>query len=268
MGDAVSKGSDTVLAAGGLQSNLCSLTAAACAKLGLNCILVHNDERPESLSGNVLLNQLFGATPRFLGKVSEEARASAMDELAEDLRKRGMKPYAIHNGASTPLGALGYVEAAFELHGQCRRLGIPLKHVCIVGAMGGTASGFVYGTALLGGPFRVHVISVEYGTDELERRMNCLFGGLKDLLGPALVPPERVMAVYGEYVGEGYGIPTPESQEARRLLAHYEGVVTENVYTSKTAAGMLGLVRSGVIPPDEACCFIHTGGMGAFFAQA
>jgi D-cysteine desulfhydrase len=268
LGDAVSKGCDTILAAGGLQSNLCSLTAAACARLGLSCVLVHNDEEPESWSGNMLLNQLFGATSKFLGKVSEEARASAMDELADELRKRVMKPYAIHNGASTPLGALGYVECAFELERQCRRLDIPLKHVCIVGAMGGTASGFVYGTALLGGPFRVHVISVEYDTAELERRMNCLFDGLKDLLGAAPVPPESVMTLYGQYVGPGYGIPTHQSREARKLLAHYEGIITENVYTSKTAAGMLGLIRSNVIPADEDCCFIHTGGMGALFAQA
>lgn len=267
LGNALAKGCDTVLTAGGLQSNLCSLTAAACARLGLACILLHNDDEPQTLVGNMLLNRLFGAAPVFLGKVSEEDRAQAMHRLAMELSKAGRKPYAIHNGASTPVGALGYVEAALELYEQTKAQRVPLKHVCVVGAMGGTASGFVYGTALLGGPWHVHVISVEYPVPELESRLRILFEGLEELLGRSPVAPESVMTLCDDYLGPGYGIPTVESKEARRLLAHYEGVITENVYTSKTAAGMIGLIRSGIISRDEACCFIHTGGMGALFAQ-
>ena len=267
LGDAIVKGCDTILAAGGLQSNLCSLTAAACARMGLGCILIHNDVPPQRLEGNMLLNRMFGARSEFLGRVSEEERALAMDQMAKDLRRAGKKPYPVHNGASTPIGALGYAEAALELHSQCREQGIPMRHICIVGAMGGTASGFVYGTAHLGGPFRVHVISVEYAVVELERRLTGLFNGLRGLLGAATIPPESVMTVYGDYVGAGYGIPTPKSKEAQKLLAQHEGIITENVYTSKTVAGMLGLIERGIIPANEPCCYIHTGGMGSLFAQ-
>ncbi|MEX0974220.1 MAG: pyridoxal-phosphate dependent enzyme [Bacillota bacterium] len=268
LGDALRTGADTLVTAGGLQSNLCSLTAAACAKVGLRCILVHNDLPPDELSGNMLLSYLFGAKPVFIGKVTEEERAVAMEGVAERVRAEGGRPYVIGNGASTPMGALGYLNAASELALQAGALGIPLRHVVIVGAMGGTASGFAFGTALLEHPFHVHVVSVEYLREELRRRMSALFSGIRELthLEPRLDPWD-VATIHDEYLGGGYGVPTVDSRDALHLLPRTEGIFIENVYTSKTLAGLLGLVKDGTIPRDEPACLIHTGGMAALFAQ-
>lgn len=268
LGDALRQGADTVVTAGGLQSNLCSLTAAACAKAGLRCVLVHNDDRPAVLEGNMLLNHLFGAVSVFIGKKSEEERAVDVDRQAAALRSGGARPYVIHNGASVPMGALGYVSAALELQQQSLDTGCALRHVAIVGAMGGTASGFVFGASLLEEPFHVHVVSVEYSKAELRRRMSDLLSGIAELTG--LRPrhdPWDVATIHDEYLGGGYGVPTDESREALRLLPETEGIFLENVYTAKTAAGFIGLVRKGVISKDEDACFIHTGGMAALFAQ-
>jgi D-cysteine desulfhydrase len=270
LGEAQSRGADVVITGGGLQSNLCSLTAAACAKAGFRCVLVHNDVRPapEAIAGNMLLNNVFGAEEVFLGQVSEEERAAAMEQVAADLRSQGSVPYIIHNGASTPVGALGYVEAALELLAQSEAMELHLEHVAIVGAMGGTAAGLVFGVAALGAPFHVHVISVEYPEDELRRRIADLTAGIEDVLGlRPPVSPSQVMTIHDRYLGEGYGVPTRESREAARLLATREGIILENVYTSKTLAGFLDLVARGVdglVGP--AACF-HTGGMAALFAQ-
>ncbi len=272
LGQALSLGKDTVITAGGLQSNLCSLTAAACSKLGLECILIHNDEPPAHLQGNMLLNRIFGAREIFVGRVSEEVRAEEMENEARNLERLGKRPHLIHNGASTPMGALGYVEAAFELHEQCNGLGIDLKHVFIVGAMGGTASGFAYGTGLLGAPFHVYVVSVEYPKAELMRRMQAILSGLHEILPPldgafteALL--QKLVTIDDSHLGEGYARPTPASRAALTMAARLEGLLIEDVYTSKTLAGMIGSVRSGAIPPHEAACFIHTGGAGSLFAQ-
>lgn len=271
LGEAVSLGADVVITGGGLQSNLCSLTAAACAKAGLRCMLVHNDTRPESdaIAGNMLLNTVFGAQEVFLGPVSEEERAAAMDDFAARLRSQGSVPYVIHNGASTPVGALGYVEAALELLVQSEAMELHFQHVAIVGAMGGTASGLVFGAAALGAPFHVHVISVEYPEGELRRRIADLTAGIEDVLGlRPPVSPADVMTIHDRYLGEGYAIPTPESRETARLLAVQEGIILENVYTSKTVAGFLDLVgREDTRLDGPAACF-HTGGMGALFAQS
>jgi len=275
LGDALSKGSNTIIAQGGLQSNLCALTAAACAKLGLKCILVHNDDPPEEPEGNQVLNRAFGARQHFVGKVPEDARTKAAEVIAEECRLRGDTPYIIYNGGSTPLGCLGYVEAAAELYHQAQAMGIALRHVTIVGAMGGTAAGFIIGTALLGHPFHVHVISVEYPKERLSAIIAGLIEKTIDLLGtargtiPRILAPDvaRVYDIYDEYLGEGYGIPTKASREAAFTLAHTEGILVEEVYTSKTLAGLLDLIAKEVISRQESACYIHTGGIGAFFAQ-
>ncbi|MEW6524182.1 MAG: pyridoxal-phosphate dependent enzyme [Bacillota bacterium] len=266
MGEAVKQKADVILVAGGLQSNYCRAAAAAAAKLGLECIVIHNDHAPKTLQGNMLLSHLLGARPVFLGPVDEEERGRSMEELARDLRARNRRPYLVRQ---SPLGSLGYVNAALELHQQALQQGVVLKHVAIVGAMAGTASGFLYGAALLAHEFHVHVISVEYPIHRLLRTIKELGDGIAELVG--VRPPvkiEDVMTVYDDYLGPGYAIPTRESIQTIYDLARTEGIFLENVYSSKTLWGMRDLVQKGVIPRDEAACFVHTGGLPALFAQA
>lgn len=272
LGDAVKNGADIVLTAGGLQSNLCSLTAAACCKLGLDCLLVHNDNKPDKLEGNMLLNSVFGAKSIFVGRIDEQHRTREMERLAGQMRREGRNAYVVHNGASTSLGALGYANAAFELYDQIKAQGLTIKHVGIVGAMGGTASGFVLGAALLGHPFHVHVISVEYPEPVLSRILSELIAGASEIAKEVQgiepqVAPETVMTIYDEYLGEGYGIPTARSRRSLFELAQTEGILLEDVYTSKSLGGFLDLIQKGDIPPGEGACYIHTGGLGSLFAQ-
>lgn len=272
LGDALKRRADTVITAGGLQSNLCALTAAACCKLGLRCLLVHNADPPSTLQGNTLLNSILGATPHFVGKLDEETRTVEMERLAEKVKLSGRNSYIIYNGASTPLGALGYVNAAFELFAQTKAQGIEIRHVGIVGAMGGTASGFVFGTALLGHPFHIHVISVEYPKPVLAKKMNELLTGVRFLIKlvqgiePA-VPPDQVMTIYDGYLGKGYAVPTRQSRQTLYKLARTEAILLEDVYTSKSLGGFLDLINEGTIPSGEGACYIHTGGLGSLFAQ-
>jgi len=222
--------------------------------------------------GNMFLNSIFGAKSVFMGKADEQTRAREVEKLAGRMRLEGRSPYIIHNGASTPLGALGYVNAAFELYAEMKAKGLEIKHVGIVGAMGGTASGFVLGAALLGHPFHVHVISVEYPKPVLSRIMNDLIAGASDLVKAVQgleprVSPETVMTIYDEYLGEGYGHPTAQSRRTLFELARTEGILLEDVYTGKSLGGFLDLIQKNIVPPGEAACYIHTGGIGSLFAQ-
>ena len=119
LGEAVKEGSKVILAAGPAQSNLCTLTAAACAKVGLDCELVHNGTEPEKKQGNLLLNQILGVKSHFLGDVDSDARNAFVEELFEKYRREGRNPYVVRNGATTGRGALGYTAAVPELMKQC-----------------------------------------------------------------------------------------------------------------------------------------------------
>lgn len=100
LGHALKEGKDTILAAGQTQSNLCSLCAASCRRLGLKCVLVHNSPEPDMLEGNALLNHILGAEEHYLGDISSEERELAVTELSHTLSQKGSKPYVIYNGAS------------------------------------------------------------------------------------------------------------------------------------------------------------------------
>src|SRR5665811_1144565 len=62
MADALSQGADTIVTTGAVQSNHCRQTAAAAAKAGLACHLVLGGPLPQEVNGNLLLDNLLGAT--------------------------------------------------------------------------------------------------------------------------------------------------------------------------------------------------------------
>src|SRR6516225_608983 len=122
-GHALALGCDTLVTIGGLQSNHARQTAAAAARLGMECELVLPRVVPRSSeeyeqSGNVLLDRLLGARLRVLPAGQDPS--GVLERVAEELRARGRKPYVIPMGGSTAQGALGYVQALFELLDQIR----------------------------------------------------------------------------------------------------------------------------------------------------
>src|SRR5215467_216538 len=109
-------GADTLITAGGVQSNHARVTAATAAKLGMRAVLVANGAAQEARTANALLDRLLGAEVVYVP--SREDRIPKIFEIADRLRGEGARPFPIPIGASTPLGALGYVLAAAELQDQ------------------------------------------------------------------------------------------------------------------------------------------------------
>jgi len=266
LGRALERQVETVIASGALESNLCSQVAAACARLGLQAVILHNDDPPEELTGNALLSHLAGAEMRYLGPTDENEREQRAMNLACEMEREA---FVVRRGGSTPRGSLGYVVAAVELARQVKEHEIPIDHVVIVGAMGGTAAGLLAGNALLGSPFSVHIISVEYSLCELRKRLEILAFGALDLLRCSYRSEEIFSSVrlYDEYLGPGYAIPDEGTLRAARAAASTEGIFCETVYVAKTLAGAMGLVQSGCIPAEEGVCFFHTGGHPSLFGQ-
>jgi 1-aminocyclopropane-1-carboxylate deaminase/D-cysteine desulfhydrase-like pyridoxal-dependent ACC family enzyme len=265
LGAALQQSADIVLVAGGATSNLCRLTAAAASMAGLDCLIIHNAEDSPANRERSFLNRLFGAETRFIGPVGEEERGAAMKAAAAELTRQGRAPYIVGDAV---LGALGYVLAAFEMHEQSRREAAPLRHVFLAGSMGPTEAGFIFGNAMLGHPFQVHLVSVEYEQAELEARIRRIYDGIRRRTGLAVDDlDEAPLHYHMDHLGGGWGVPTPESEAAIVAFARTEGILVEHVYTAKTCAGFLDLVANGVIPPGESACLIHTGGTASLFSQ-
>src|SRR5450755_4477330 len=101
VGQALQQGADTLVTLGAVQSNHCSQTAAAAAKAGLRCELILNGQKPDVASGNLLLNELLGATFHW---IERPQRAAKLAELDAQLRVQGRKPYLIPIGGSNGVG--------------------------------------------------------------------------------------------------------------------------------------------------------------------
>jgi L-cysteate sulfo-lyase len=67
------------------------------------------------------------------------------------------------------------------------------------------------------------------------------------------------------YIGTGYGVPTESMNEAVLMLARYEGLLFDPVYSGKALAGMIDLIRTGTFSSGN-IVFLHTGGSAALFA--
>ena len=271
MAEAVAQGADTVITQGATQSNHARQTAAIAAKLGMTChILLENrtgSDHPDYVfNGNVLLDRLHGAT---VSKRPGGADMNAeMETLAERLRGEGRRPYIIPGGGSNPVGALGYVNAALELLSQALERGLRIG--CLVHATGsaGTQAGLVTGLAALNAAIPVLGIGVRAPREQQEANVFRLAGETAEHLGlPGVVEREAVVANC-DYVGAGYGIPTPGMIDAVKTLARTEAILLDPVYSGKGMAGLIDLIGKGHFAKDANVVFLHTGGSAGLFGYA
>jgi 1-aminocyclopropane-1-carboxylate deaminase/D-cysteine desulfhydrase-like pyridoxal-dependent ACC family enzyme len=265
LGAAQQMKADIVLVAGTALSNLCRLTAAAASMVGLECIVFHNAPDDAAVRRASFLNRIFGASVRYLGPVDEHQRAQAVEAAAVDLVRQGRRPYIVGDPA---LGALGYIRAAEELNEQCRDMKVPIRHVFLPGSMGTTEAGFILGNALLGYPFEVHLVSVEYQEAELRERVRRIYDSAAVLIGADEAPFDAArVRCHMRFRGAGYAVPTPEAERAMLTFARTEGLVLEPIYSAKTFACFLDVARRGGLPASEPMCVIHTGGVPSLFGQ-
>lgn len=269
MADAQRLGADIVITQGATQSNHARQTAAAAAKLGMECrILLEQrvaglgDEYEES--GNVMLDRLLGAA------IVERLPAGtnmqeAMDKLAENLRGEGRTPYVIPGGGSNPIGALGYVVCAQELLVQSFETGVRIDHVVHATGSTGTQAGLVVGLQASSSGIPVLGISVRAPKQAQEENVYRLVKSTASMLGMEREIPRSAIVADSDYVGGGYGVPTPEMIEAVQLMARHEGILLDPVYSGKGMAGLIGAIRAGRFDKNENIVFIHTGGAAALF---
>jgi L-cysteate sulfo-lyase len=163
MADALKRGKRKVVTFGDLQSNHAQMTAAACARLGLESHLLFFARRPRQLTGNLFLNQLLGARMHFI-PFGGGGEGSMTLELTNRLVRlvsafiAGPGVYFIPVGGLGLIGCMGYVMAACELQEQIERMKLDPEKVTVVTAAGsgGTLVGLMVGFEILKSRRNVH----------------------------------------------------------------------------------------------------------------
>ena len=251
-GDALAQGCDVLVTGGGTQSNHVRMTAAAAAKLGLDCTIVLSSDPPEHPTGNVVLDMVLEARLVWVGRLEYAALEAAIEAEAARLAEAGRRPYAMPIGGASTVGELGYVHAVAELP--------EVDLVVVAAGSGGTQAGLAAGFGDHG-----KVLGIDVGArPDIESAVTA--AALKVAAFADLAPPAGSAVVDRGSVGGGYAVPTETAREAVRLAARLEGLVLDPVYTGKAMGGLVAARRDGRIERSTRTVFLHTGGMPALFS--
>jgi D-cysteine desulfhydrase family pyridoxal phosphate-dependent enzyme len=259
--EAQAQSARTLITGGAIQSNHCRQTAAAAKRAGMDCILVLSGEEPKNPEANTFLDLLFGAELVWTTRDDSEHQLTRTNKEAE---AAGLQPYLIPYGGSNATGAAAYAYAVRELVEQ----GVEADWVVFASSSGGTQAGMVAGKELFSFQGRLQGISVSPPADPYQKWIAHLASETAELLGNAKDFTEDDILVNDELIEPGYAVMTDIEKEAIQLFARHEGLLVDPVYTGRAAAGMIALIRQGIIKKDDTVLFWHTGGTPALFAEA
>ncbi|WP_085899380.1 D-cysteine desulfhydrase [Kiloniella majae] len=267
--DALAKGADTLVTQGATQSNHVRQTAAAARVVGMECHALL-ERRVENMgdgyeaAGNVLLDDILKCEYDFRSN-GADMNAEALS-LADSLSEKGKKPYFIPGGGSNTIGALGYANATEELIYQADSTNLKIDKIVHATGSAGTQAGILAGLHAMSAPIDVIGISVRAKRDAQIANVHKLAAATAELIGTKTELAIDMVKAHDDYVGSGYGQPTDSMIEAISIVAQQEGIFLDPVYSGKGMAGMIGLIRQGVLKKGENVVFIHTGGAASLFA--
>ena len=273
--DALAKRADTLITCGAIQSNHCRLTLSAAQVEGLDCRLVLQERVPGTYSadasGNNLLYHLLAAKEIRVCPSSADLEQE-MRLVAELAATEGYRSYLIPVGASTPIGALGYIACAQEINRQAAQMELNLDHVVCTSGSGGTQAGLIVGLENADRRIQVTGICVSQARAAMETQVHRLVQDTleymlaADAIGRDTTVEREAVTCLDDYLGAGYSVLTPDITEAIRLTATMEGILLDPVYTGKAMAGLIDLIRRGYFAKNEKVLFVHTGGTPALYA--
>ncbi|MBU0970413.1 MAG: D-cysteine desulfhydrase family protein [Proteobacteria bacterium] len=268
IGQALADGADTLVTAGGIQSNHCRLTAAAACKAGLACDLVLSGTAPQVPNGNLLLDKIFRARVHFCDRADREKR---IIQVADDLRSKGKKPFVIPVGGSNAIGSVGYVAAMAELQPQLAALDLVPAAIVFASSSGGTQAGLSLGAKITGFAGDILGISIDQtktGKDSFLPVLESIANETARRIGSDRVLSQTDFSLNCDYLGAGYAKPKDMEFNAIKALAQQEGILLGPVYTARAMGGLLDLIQKKVFSRDQSVLFWHTGGTPELFAWA
>lgn len=262
--DAAARNVDTFIAVGSYQSNFCRVVTAAGTKMNYEVHLVLGGMKATTLSGNLLLDELFGAKVHPVH--SEEWRdwENHAALLEEKLTAEGKRVDALPIGGSTPVGALGYVNAFCEIMEDSLRMNAKFDVIIHATSSGGTQAGLLVGKSLTGWDGIIMGVGVAKHSRILQDEVLDLATKTAKAFNVKIYRPDIV--VDDAHQGVGYGARTEQAEEAIQLFARTEGILLDHVYTGKAAAALIEYCNKGRFEKDQNILFLHTGGNAELFA--
>lgn len=266
LADALAQNADCLVTGAGVQSNHVRATAAVAAYAGMHCTAVYWGKPQATVDGNYRVTKMLNAGIHFTGNDDRASVDTHIQLVAAELREQGYRPYTIPRGGACAMGVLGHVLAVFELYQQCLTQGLEPDVIVLAVGSGGTYAGWLLGLRLLNLPWKLACYTVSREPEQVSQQVANLATEAAALLKLDWNFSAADAPVYGGFIGQGYGIPSPEAAEAIKLIGGTEGILLDPVYTGKAMAGFLHGLQNNQFVGCHRVVFVHTGGEPAFFA--
>lgn len=267
--DAIASGADTLVSIGGVQSNHTRMVAATAAKIGMQCRVVQENWVPHydavyDRVGNILMTRLMGADSQLVEAGFDIGIRESWENALQSVRDSGGKPYGIPAGASVhKYGALGYIGFAEEVARQEAELGFTFDYIVVCVVTGSTQAGMIVGFAAQDRAERVIGIDASATADQTHAQVRGIVDNTAKLVGLGRDIGEAEIVINPDYAYPAYGVPSNETNDAIRLAARTEGMITDPVYEGKSMQGMIDLTQKDFFPEGSRILYAHLGGAPA-----
>ncbi|ULJ73951.1 MULTISPECIES: 1-aminocyclopropane-1-carboxylate deaminase [Rhizobium] len=267
--DAIASNADTLVSIGGVQSNHTRMVAAVAAKLGMKCRLVQESWVPHEDAvydrvGNILMTRLMGADSRIVDDGFDIGIRKSWEDAIQSVIDEGGKPYAIPAGASVhKYGGLGYVAFAEEVERQESEMGVKFDYIIVCVVTGSTQAGMIVGFAAQNRADRVIGIDASGTPEQTRAQVRQIVDNTAELVELGRPVREDEIVILNDYAYPAYGVPSNETNEAIRLAARTEAMITDPVYEGKSMQGLIDLTKKGFFPKGSKVLYAHLGGAPA-----
>ena len=267
--DAIASGADTLVSIGGVQSNHTRMVAATAAKIGMKCVVVQeswvpHDDAVYDRVGNILLTRLMGADSRLVSDGFDIGIRKSWEEALSSVEDNGGIPYAIPAGASVhKYGGLGYVGFAEEVRSQEKEMNIKFDYIIVCVVTGSTQAGMIVGFADDERAHRVIGIDGSGTPDKVAKQVREIVDNTADLVELGRIIRDNEIVIIPDYAYPAYGVPSEETNQAIRMAAQTEAMITDPVYEGKSMQGMIDLARKGFFKKGSKILYAHLGGAPA-----
>jgi 1-aminocyclopropane-1-carboxylate deaminase len=273
--EALAQGCDTLVSIGGIQSNHTRQVTGVACHLGLKAVTVQEGwvdwpDMAYAKVGNIQLTRILGGDIRIDPAGFDIGIRDSWKSAIESVEAAGGKPYSIPAGASDhPLGGLGFANWAIEVADQEIEYDVYFDHIVVCTVTGSTHAGMIAGFALEDQDDR-QVIGIDASAtlDQTTDQVTRIANNTATMIGLDRDLRDDEITVVPGYEGPAYGIPDQQTIDAIHLAARTEGMLTDPVYEGKSMAGLIGMIRSGEIPPGSTVLYAHLGGQPVLSAYA
>jgi 1-aminocyclopropane-1-carboxylate deaminase len=267
--DAIASNADTLVSIGGVQSNHTRMVAATAAKIGMKCVVIQESWVPHEDAvydrvGNILMTRLMGAESRIVSDGFDIGIRKSWEDAIQSVKDAGGKPYPIPAGASVhKYGGLGYVGFAEEVRAQETQMGVKFDYIVVCVVTGSTQGGMIVGFATDDRAHRVIGIDASGTPKQLRLQVREIVDNTADLVDLGRMVRDDEIVILEDYAYPAYGVPSQETNDAIRLAARTEAMITDPVYEGKSMQGMMDLVKKGFFPEGSNVLYAHLGGAPA-----